>query len=134
IAGEAEERWKREDDQRRRKGKPAGPPHRLGAKPSVRRIAPQLWRVKRRQVRAKGVMRILKRRPGSVDNETPENQENNQRLHPPCIVARRFAKGSDHGQARRCGSHAIPLGQEQSATKESAAYCKGVSCVDNRGN
>lgn len=69
VAGEAEEGGERQDDEGRREGQPARPPRRLGAEPGVGGIAPEFWRIERREVGTVGVVGVLKRCPGGVDDE-----------------------------------------------------------------
>ncbi len=86
VAGEAEEPGERQDEERRRERQQRRPPGRLGPEPGVLAFAEDHRRVERRQIGPEGVVRVLKRRPGRVDDEAAQHQEDHQRLHPPRVA------------------------------------------------
>ena len=114
VAGQPEKRRDRQDEQRRRKRQPRRPRRRLRSEPAVRRRAEELRRVERREVRSERVVVALERRPRRVDEERRQSQEHEQRLDPPGVAARGFAKPA-HGQPDRCSQrgHATESSNER---------------------
>jgi hypothetical protein len=107
ITGQPEEARDREDQQRGRKRQPSRPGRRSRPEPAVRRIAEDLRRIERGEVRSERVVFPLKRRPGGVQDEGRESEENRQRLHPPEVPPHRVAERtpSDQGRCTRHGHH-----------------------------
>ena len=92
VTGEPKTARRPEDEKRRRKEEPGGPPKRFRAKPTVRRSAKKLRRIKRRKVGAEIIIFSLERRPGRINDKGAQAEKNNQWLCPPGIGAHRLAK------------------------------------------
>ena len=101
VAGQPEEPREGQDQERGREDQPARPPGRLGTEPRVGRAAEQLGGVERREVRAPGVVLALEGGPGRVDDEGGQNEEHDDRLHPPAVGAQRLAEAAwNHRELR----------------------------------
>ena len=87
------------------------PGHHAGFAPNhaVRRIAEDLRRIERREVRPVGVVRVLERGPRRVDDEAAEDDEDDEWLKPPCVAPHRFTKTTVK-QRERCMSHESGVG------------------------
>src|SRR5580693_2321067 len=69
VTGEPKKAGNPQDEKRRRVAEKAGVPGRLGTEEGVRRRAEELGRIKRRDIRAKGVVVALPRCPGGVNQK-----------------------------------------------------------------
>ena len=92
ITGQPESARRPQDQKRRRKQQPGRPPGRLRSEPTVRRVAENLRRIKRRKVVAEIIMRSLKRRPRRINDKRRQSEKHQQRLSPPHIGAHRLAE------------------------------------------
>src|SRR5262249_34830132 len=72
------------------------------------RVAQDLRRIERGQVRAVRVMLALKRGPGGIDNKRRQREEDEQRLQPPPVAPRRLPESANDPQAHRRRSHPQP--------------------------
>jgi hypothetical protein len=87
ITGETKPPRGPEDEQGRREGEQGRPPARFGAEPTMRRVTEDLRGIEGRKIGPIGIMISLKGRPGGVDDESAETNENDQRLNPPRVGA-----------------------------------------------
>src|SRR5262245_56345213 len=69
------------------------------------RVAQDLRRIERGQVRAVRVMLALKRGPGGIDNKRRQREEDEQRLPPPQVTPRRPPKPANARQTHRRRNH-----------------------------
>ena len=85
-------------------GSSAGHHPGFGAEPRVRRIAENLGRIERREIRPVRVVRVLECGPRRVDDESAEDRENDEWLKPPCVAPLRFTEAAVK-ERERCMSH-----------------------------
>src|SRR5579863_10113341 len=83
VTGDAKASRRPQDQDGGREDQPGRIPCGFRSKPGVERVAEQLWRVERREVRSVAVVGALKRRPRGVNNETRKSQEYDEGLDPP---------------------------------------------------
>src|SRR5215210_5025806 len=93
VAREPKSGWERKYQEswreRNESGKPRRPP---AVNPGMRIIGEEQRRVERREVVAEGKVLVLDRRPGRIHEEAGEDDENDERLHPPGVPAHRLTE------------------------------------------
>lgn len=94
VTRHAEARRHRKNEERRRERQPQRPPTRLRTKETVRRIAEDLRRVKRRKISADRVVLTLKRRPDHIGEGGGDPENDGDRLDPPAVASGGLAKAS----------------------------------------
>src|SRR5205085_2858794 len=87
-----------------------GPPPRPRPEPGVLRVAEEFRRIEGGQVRAVPVVVALEGRPGGVDDERGQAQEDEQRLGPPGVPAGGLAETPACHRQRYLGHEADPPG------------------------